>query len=244
MKLITRLLGIISLLFGAVFCNAQQLQDGAWNTYYGKIGAGEAQLCVYKFKDNSVKGNYVFKRLGKKVTVQGLLKGNALLLTDAEDRSFKGNLFTDTVDKYNGEIVDSRTNQTLSFSFSLSTIAWGKYAHQYTDVFGTDDEIEQFMAKIKNAIVNDDKEWIASHLSYPFRFPPAFKSRRAYNKAEFLKYAGKVLTPALQNKVRDTYTTNLFVKNGEVMLGDGEVWITNTPNSTKSKYGFSVIAIN
>jgi len=46
-----------------------------------------------------------------------------------------------------------------------------------------------------------------------------------------------------KQKIKEDYTTNLFNKDGEVMLGNGEIWIGN-PSRPTDKNKFIIASIN
>ena len=224
------------------------LDVNAWNTFNGKLGNDEVQLSLYLFADGSIKGNYVFKKHNAKIQLIGHPKANALFLTEVTNNNskivFRGNLFTDTLDKFEGTWVDSSQKKTANFYFTLSSINWGYYEYRYSDMFGTTLEIEAFMDKVKSAILSDNKEWLAAHIHYPTRQVLEKGFTSINNKQELILYFNEVFTPNFKNKIRHQYTTNLFTKNGAAMLGDGEIWIGNTSGSTADKYDFIITAIN
>ncbi|HEY2581323.1 MAG TPA: hypothetical protein VGI43_05935 [Mucilaginibacter sp.] len=225
---------------------AQALDTGSWNNFEGKIGKNDCSLSLYLFKDRSIKGNYAFKIGGNKILLQGYLKANAIFLTELKPGNsvFKGNLFTDTLDKFEGTRIDGLKKEVLLFHFKLSSIEWGEYGHRYTDMFGTDDEIETFMQTVKTAILSDNKNWLADHIHYPTRHILRKGYTSINNKLQLIKYYEQIFTAKFKEKIKSDYTTNLFCKGGEVMLGDGEIWISNTPNSIEHKYDFIINAIN
>lgn len=222
------------------------LETNSWNTFEGKIGNNECQLSIYLFKNNSIKGNYVFKNSDKTTLLTGYIKGNAVFLNELgfEKPSFKGNSFTDTLDKFEGIWIDHSRQRTLPFYFKLETICWADYNHKYTDLFGTDQEIQGFMKLAKTAILKGDKQWLANHVHYPTRHVLHKGYSTINNKVQFIKYFDEIFTPEFKNKIQYTYTTNLFNKNGEVMLGNGEIWIGNTTKSVENKYNYIITAIN
>ena len=246
MKLRLKLSLFILLIFSATNSFSQLLEVNAWNTFEGKIGNIDCQLSIYRFRDNSLKGNYVLKNNGKTTLLTGYTKANAVFLTEAghDKSSFKGNTFTDTLDKFEGVRSDDSQRKTEPFNFTLTAITWSEYDHKYSDMFGTDEEIEGFMKMAKNAILTGDKQWLADHVHYPTRHVLHKGYTSINNKTQFIKYFDEVFNSEFKNKIRYTYTTNLFHKNGEAMLGDGAIWIGNTSKSVEGKYAFIITAIN
>lgn len=242
MKIQLRFLIFVTFNLFITNCYAQLLEVSAWNTFDGRIGSTESQLSLYLFSDNTIKGNYVIKKNGEKILLVGHLKANAIFLTELKYKSgFKGNSFTDTLDKFEGTWTDSLKNMSLPFYFTLSTINWGDYEHRYSDVLGSTEEVEGFMKQVKNAILSNDKEWIANHMHYPTRHVLNKGFTSINNKYQFIKYYNQIFTKKFKDKIKSDLTTNLFDRNGEVMLGSGEIWIGN---STSKKNNFLITAIN
>jgi hypothetical protein len=239
-RTIFTLLLVLSLLS----CFGHLLEEKAWNTFEGKLGDKEVQLSLYLFADGTIRGNYVFRDSTNKIPVVGYPKANALFLKEVNSPAiFKGNVFSDTLDKFEGVWIDSSKNQMQQFSLKLSSITWGDFEHRYSDMYGTTEEIEGFMQKVKTAILTDDKEWIATHVRYPTRQVLAKGYTSINTKQDFIKYYDQFINAKFKEKIKHASTTNLFNKNGLAMLGDGEIWIGNTPNSTESKYDFIIFAI-
>lgn len=241
-----RFLIFISLAFVITNCNAQLLEANAWNTFEGKIGDKESQLTLYPFKNGIIKGNYVLKNDSSKIVFRGHLKGNALILTETQNPNsiFKGNLFTDTLDKFDGIKFNNLKNDSIPFKFVLASITWATFEHRYTSMFGTNEEIEKFMKMVKDAILANNKQWIVNHIHLPIRQVLNKGFTSINNKKELLKYYNQIFTANFKDKIRHEFTTNLFNKNGEAMLSNGKIWIANTSKSTPENYGFLIIAIN
>lgn len=224
------------------------LEVKAWNTFEGKLGNNYIQMSLYLFDNGEIKGNYILTNTGAEIQLEGKTKANAIFLTELTNNkptgTFKGNVFADTLDKFEGTWSDSSQKQSQTFFLRLQTITWGDYEHRYSDMFGTSNEVEEFMEKVKTAILTDNKEWIANHVHYPTRqvLDKGFTSINY--KQQLIKYFDQVFTKQFKEKIKNAYTTNLFNKNGAVMLGSGEIWVGNTSNSTSEKYDFCIIAIN
>src|ERR1700744_4700894 len=149
------LLVLTLIIFGSLTTFAQVLQTGAWATLHGKIGINDYQLSLFLFKDSTVKGNYVLNQTSQKVLLAGAIKGNALNLHVSKQQSldFKGRVTTTNADGdiYSGTFVDAGKKTSVPFKFSFSQLVYGEYNHMYSDLFGTDEEVENYAAKVKNA---------------------------------------------------------------------------------------------
>lgn len=249
MKPDKRILILALIISGTLTSFAQVLQTGAWATFHGKIGTSYYQLSLFLFKDSTVKGNYVLNQTSQKVLLTGAIKGNSLNLhaVKQENLSLNGRVTSanrQDGDVYSGTFIDATKKTTVPFKFVFGQLVYGEYNHMYSDLFGTDDEIENYAAKVKQAIIASDKEWVASNIFYPFAHSGIKGHSVIANKKQMLAYYDKIFTPALKELLKKDMTTNLFTKDSKVMLGDGEIWISNSPNSTSKKYGFSIYAVN
>ena len=100
------------------------------------------------------------------------------------------------------------------------------------------------MATVKQAIVTNNKQWLAVHVQYPLHNVLKKGYPKVKNKVLFVQYFDQIITPEFKKKVADDYTTNLFVKEDAVMLGDGEIWVKASENPATRGDDFTIIAIN
>jgi hypothetical protein len=228
--------------------HAEFPQMNAWNNFEGKLGNSDIQMSLFLFKNGDIKGNYILKYTGTKIQLNGEKKAGTIVLTEfiknIIGRTFKGRVFTDSADKFEGTWTDAAKQETLPFSLRLVFINPGAYEHRYTDVLGTNAEIEEFIKKARASILVNDKAWIAEHTRYPLRHLQGKGFSTINTKQQLIRYFDALFTNNFKERIKQYYTTNLFTKNGSVMFGKGELWIGNTANSTKEKYAFNIVAIN
>lgn len=221
------------------------LSINAWNTFEGNLGKIQIQMSIYLFNDSTIKGNYVIRDSTKKNLITGYKKGDTVVLKEVNSKAiFKGIVSTDTFDIFEGTWLDRTEVATKKFKLYLSDIHGASYDNQYDDFLGTSEEVESFVFNVKTAILDGNKEWIANHISYPIHV--VLKKRRTSinNKEELIKHFNEIFTLDFKNKIRHSYTTNLFEKTEGIMFSDGRIWITNTENSTENKYAYTIAAIN
>ncbi len=241
-------LTLISLLsLPAMESRAQTLQANGWNNFEGKLGNSEMQLSLYLFKDGSIKGNYFLKYTGPKMQLEGQQKGKSIVLKEMVKNvtwgSFNGK-YSDSANGIAGTYTDSGARQLLPFSVRMVSANLAPFDQRYPGVFGTTEEIEGFMKKVVAAILINDKDWLGDHTKYPLKHIAGKGFSSINNKQQLIRYYDEVFTNQFKEKIRKAYTTNLFARNGAVMLANGEIWVGNAPNSTKDTHSFEVIAIN
>ena len=248
MKTFLLVLFLVPMVFNLGSAQAQILEFNAWNNLEGKLGDNEFQMSLYPFKTGEIKGNYIVKYTGTKISLRGSLKGNEIflkeLIKDTIIRNFKGRIFKDSVSKFSGIWTDSNRDQSLAFSLRLNSITSSTYDHRYANMFGTTEEIEGFVKKVITAILGNNREWVGAHTRYPQRRLTGKGFNSITGKQQLIREFEQIFTHSYKDKIRQAYTSNLFCKNGAVMVGDGALWISNTVNSTKDKYGFEIMTIN
>jgi hypothetical protein len=222
------------------------LERYGWNIFEGKLEGRQMQLAVYLVDTQRVEGNYAFEGSPVKHHVTGFTRGDSLFLHGTEPEiSFVGHLFTDTLDELTGTWEENgQPDNLMQFSLRSTAITRGSLENQYEDMYGTEAEVESFALKVKNAVIQGDKTWLADHIQYPLRCYLSGKLKAIKNREDFLKAYDSIITTEFKEKLNHVYTTNLFTKDGEVMLGNGEIWIGNTTHSSEEKYDFIITTIN
>lgn len=116
---------------------------------------------------------------------------------------------------------------------------------KYSGFYGTDGDVENFMKRVQSSILSEDKEWIAEHTRFPIKTKLNSKKKISIkNKQELISNFNKIFNQEFKNKIKVSSTTDLFHTYQGVMLGDGEIWIDNKPDSTEKEYPYFIIAIN
>ena len=95
-------------------------------------------------------------------------------------------------------------------------------------------QVTQFLARLKQAVAADDRAAIAGMVNYPLRVNSAAGRPTFYRNAAALStnYA-RVFTPDIKEAVAATQTDNLFARDLGVMIGDGEIWMSEIRGSIK-----------
>ena len=105
------------------------------------------------------------------------------------------------------------------------------------EVFAEDiifDDVE-FMQKVKNAIAESNKEWLANYISYPLKTTLNGQEEIIVeNRQQFIDNFEQIFFPAYKEQIEKHSVNNLFSNWQGTMLGNGEIWISEN----------NVIAIN
>lgn len=119
----------------------------------------------------------------------------------------------------------------LFISISRFTFA----VNRYCDVAGFDDQesVEKFADKFKHAVVNRDKDIVASMILFPAQAIFKDKTIIINTKEEFLKLYDTILDKDLINKISRANTHKMFCNYQGAMIGDGDVWFSKIDDSIK-----------
>lgn len=211
-----------------------------WYDFDGKLGGVEIQLSLYMPSDgNVVKGNYCYKKYENKISLSGVLKGNKIELTefvnDKPNGYFQGTFFTDDRDRFEGTWTDASKTKHLDFKMTQTSSVHASSFQQRYDFWGSDQNIENLMKKIKQSIADGEKEWLANHIRYPIKTAlNGKKETTVKNKQQFIDNFEQIFYPAYKEKIKKLCVCNMFYNMQGIMLGNGEIWID----------GEKIIAIN
>lgn len=230
-------------------CFAFDFDSHKWTDFEGTLGKSGIQLSLYRFDNGLIKGNYCYKKYDSKIQLEGQITGDKIVITEflkgKPNGRFEGKVFTDSLDRFEGTWTDSAGTKTIEFKLTLQAIVGSDYERRYTDFYGSDNDIEKFMKKVKTSIINGDKTWIVNNTRYPLKTTLGKgKEITIKNKAQFMELFDQVFHQEFKDKVKAFCICNLFGNYNGIMLGNGQIWINNKTNSTKTKFGFSIISIN
>ena len=104
---------------------------------------------------------------------------------------------------------------------------------------------QQFVIRLQNALRANDKNWLASHISYPARY---FGRRRLLirNKAWFVRNFRSVIDAKLRAAVVAQDPRSLFENWQGVMGGEGlhNIWIRDASGGDGSQPRYRIVTIN
>lgn len=112
-------------------------------------------------------------------------------------------------------------------------------------LFGDHKPYEQFFTKLKKAVVDGDKDTVASMIDYPFQARIEGKAVKIRDEKHFVADYDQIVTSKVKDAVaKQTYET-LFANWQGVMIGNGELWFNGicSDNSCKQQT-VKIIAIN
>lgn len=236
----------------AGFSQSQSFERSCFYDYDGKIGTAEIQLSLYLVDSKGkLKGNYCYKKYETKIELEGHIKGDKIELTEFIDGKvngyFSGRTYSDEGDFFEGTWTNRSKTASYPFTARLGSICHTKsFKNRYNSLYGSDDEVESFMKRVRSSILKGDKVWIANHVYYPIDVNLNKDGKRTTikNKTELITNFNRIFHQEFKNEIKSASVCNMFNNYQGVMLGDGQIWVNNTPGSTKDKYGFCISTIN
>lgn len=107
-------------------------------------------------------------------------------------------------------------------------------------LFGEHVSYEKFFGKLKQAVLADDKDSVASMVDYPFQARINGKALKIRDTKHFVDDYDKIITAKVKDAVaKQTYPT-LFANWQGVSVGDGEIWFSGVGKNNVVK----ITAIN
>jgi len=201
----------------------QNVTCESWNFFSGYLGKKYMYLQVYLYNNDEAKGFYVDDSCKTKIFLKGYIKNfTNLQLTAYRDNNVIG-IYTATRDSlyqgtttFNGEWTDSSHSVHIPFSFKDVASTCGSYERRFSRATDkSDSEVENFAMKIKIAILNGDKKWLADQVEYPFSLgieklsTPGYRYIQISSRTDFINKYGRYFTPAYKTYIRSACPLNL-----------------------------------
>lgn len=105
------------------------------------------------------------------------------------------------------------------------------YANRINGVYDpsiTDNQIEAFLQKAKQAIKTDNIKDVGKIFSFPFRCNFCITPQIIKSKREFARRYKEILTPSIKAAILKAELDKLFVNYQGVMIANGEIWFDPT----------------
>lgn len=245
-----KMTAFVAMLLAGFSATGADLVKYFWNDFEGNIGNARVRMGLYLEDSGKITGSYCYNRVDTRISLTGKVQGNTVELTEWIDGKpharFSGKLKTDSADRFEGSWTSLANNQSTPFRLTYQSNSHGAPDERYGEfLMGSDQEVEQFMKKIKTAIVKGDRNWLADQFQYPMTTLLNGKTAaRIKTKKEFLEKYNQIIHPAFKSRMAGLCTCHLFFNYRGAMLGNGEIWINNRKGSTENAYGYVISALN
>jgi len=197
----------------------------------GKLGGTDIRLLIDISEDgNTVKGNYCYCKYDTKIQLEGVMNGDQIELTEFLEGKpngyFQGRIFTDNAPRFEGTWANAEKTKQLDVKTRSSIGGGGSYTlDKFYDYYGTNEEIEGFMKKVKQSIANGNKEWLSAHINYPLKVKlNGQKDMTIKNKQQFIDNFDQIFYPAYKEKIKKLCVCYMDYNWRGIMLGNGHIW--------------------
>lgn len=246
MKLI---LNILFILIVPWFAQANPLAKNAYTDLRGTIDGRKIRMTLYCFANNDLAGHYYFvdnNSVDKKITLRGTLIHQQITLKGYNNSNgTEGKLvetFTGTKEQYKdftGVCVNISDKKKRVFSLKVNTVLEAvDFGKRYKGFSLYDEQVEAFMKQIKTAILTQNQDFLAKVIAYPIKVKIKNRLRTIENARIFKKRYAYIFTDEVVQQVKKAIPYDLFVRNSQVMLGNGCIWV-------QERYGIlKIIVVN
>jgi hypothetical protein len=180
-------------------------------------------------------GHYFYARYLKDIPLKAGTQGTGIILYEPEGGQFalrlkgKGSEAGKPLNFRNSIGMEGRWMKgassypvALQIEGSTKSTANGR---SYEDI--TSESDAAFEAKVQafyKAVLSGDRSTAARFVDFPLRVNHAGKTRLIHSAAELSSQWNDIFTPACVDAFRNAMPHDMFVRNGQAMLGDGVAW--------------------
>lgn len=102
----------------------------------------------------------------------------------------------------------------------------------------------EFLDALKDAILRDNRAWVAERISYPLRVNGEGGAREIRDASELLENFERVFTGKVRSAILAQDAARLFRNWSGMMIGNGEVWFEAVALDGKEFKDHFILAIN
>lgn len=229
-------LAVVVLLFAAAIAHAQATVSRV--SFTGVVGQNKIGMVLLVNAAGTVTGGHYFDAKDlKDIPLEVSTQGSGLLLYGPEGGqfalSFKGGEPGRSRSFRNSTGLEGRwLKGASSYPVELhieSTTQGPANARWYQDVTTESDAaFESKVQSFRKAVLDGDHTAAARFVDFPLRVNRGGRSSEIRSAAALSSHWDSIFTPACIDAIKDAIPHDMFVRNGQVMLGDGVVWFGPT----------------
>jgi hypothetical protein len=229
-------LAVLVLVFAAGILQAQPAAAVKKVTFKGIIGQSRIGLTLVVNAANVITGgHYFYADELKDIPLKAGTQGTGVMLYGPDGGQmalrFKGSDGStgQPVTLENSTGMEGRWmkgDSSYPINLQMEGISEGPAdARWYEDVTSESDAaFENRVRCFTGAALAGDRATAARYVDFPLRVNRDGKSRTIASAAELSARWSRIFTPACLDAIRDAMPHDMFVRNGQAMLGDGVVW--------------------
>ena len=227
-----------------------EFEENYWYDFKDESGDSEIQLTLY-FENGEIKGNYYKILTDEKIIIHAYLTGENIQIVEPrgseKNTVLEGKITSNAEGEYwiKGDWITRVDKSKRKINLKLTGQSYGTFGNRYAvGLFGTTDEVENFMKKTKNSVLTLDSVWLSKNICYPIAVTIQNQEIKIYNENEFLKNFNEIIDSEFRDRIQNLTPVNLFSNYQGAMLGNGEIWIQNTKESTEENYDYCAVILN
>ena len=212
---------------------SKSLFKNGYYDYRGTINNNlPIHMSIYPLKADIV-GSYFYDSKKTELKLKGKAGEKDIVLYEYDDAGKNTGIFKGTmssVDNIEGTWFSADKKKSYPFKLSLiSNVSGFEYGKRYAAVVHSksDQDVENFAAKIQSYVKSDNKAQLASLVTYPITVKINGKPEKILNKDDFIKNYSLIFYPAYKKTISNAYTKYLFVNWQGIMFGENlyNIWI-------------------
>lgn len=221
-----------------------KLNKELWSIFSGELDGEEIVMSLFPDTSDGVRGDYFDKESETKIPLSGNIQGDSIFLKGYDDVTtvlFKGKLIDKDGNYYQGIFRILPDGKEVFFKLMHTGGTGGTFEHRYTDLYGTTEEVEQFVKSMKQAVLTKNTEWLSTHIDYPINVAVGpNKIVKITSSKEFVDNAHRIFSASFREFIRSYRTKGLWHNHYGVSFGRGEIFIQNKKGSTPENYGYAI----
>lgn len=232
-----RLTALLILLVLPISTVAQDHNDSNLSSFemHGTVGQYRVGL-NYTVRDNTelVAAHYFYASRLANIALAGSVNGEAVEFKGEDGSVFhlhfigNGSNGNDPLTFYNSIGLNGTWvlgSRTLPVNLHIEHGTPNPGQRFYADVTSQpDSEFEALVQTARKAILDGNSHLAATCVSFPLRVNFDHRHLTVRSRAQFEADWPQIFSPALVAKIREAIPHEMFVHEGEAMLGDGELW--------------------
>ena len=210
------------------------VQPGFWANLEGNMDGEYLHMSLFLDEpNNKIIGSFCMAKRNTVYPLVGRLISNDSILFRSigetiPQLTFAGNFWEDANGFYfiQGTATKDTSNDIKPFKIKHMQSSFGSALRRYGEFKQTTEEVESFMQRTKEALLQGDSIFIANNLRYPITFIVNSKKLPISRPKEFLVHFKDIVTPKLKRALQKYHTHHLFGNHSGAMFGNGEIWIS------------------
>jgi len=206
-------------------------------------------MSIYPLGKDMV-GTYYYENHNNEMNLKGKAEEKNIILYEYDETGKNTGIFKgimSTVDRIEGTWISADNKISYPFVLKLEGgLPGAEYGKKYAQIVNnkSDQDVENFVSKIKSYIINNKNEQLAEEIRYPINVKINNKVIKIRNKDDLVKNYNKIFTVDYKQKISNARTKDLFANYQGIMVGLGLIWINDRTLTGDNSSKLMIIAVN